>query len=263
MKPFAFWTSSVMKAQLMLLLAIAFVQLNPAAAGSVKSADAQLADHLTKSLQEQLTAAVVDVDVARGVATLSGTVGRLSDRILAEEIAHSTPGVTAVRDDLDLITLPVSDKELAQQLSDRIHYSRREIGFTFPSVKLAVKDGVVTATGEVNDYLEHAMVRSMITSHDGVKRLNDELRVASTVDPDEDTRIAVAKTLAGEAIEARVESGVVHLMGSVPTQQKATELADKIRKISGVIGVDNDLAVKPSPVADLGLTSFINDDVHR
>jgi len=263
MKRFALSTSSLIKTCLMLLIAIAFVLINPAAAGTVKSADAQIADKLSQSLQQQLTAAVVDVHVAHGVATLTGTVGRLSDRILAEQIAHSTPGVTAVRDDIDLITLPVSDKELAQQLSDRIHYSRAEIGFTFPNVKLTVKDGVVTATGDVNNYLEHAIVRSMLTSNEGVKRLDDQLHVDSSVDPDEATRIAVAKALTGEPVEARVEFGVVHLMGSVPTQEKATELANKVRKISGVIGVDSELAVKPSPLADLNLTSFINDDVHR
>jgi len=171
--------------------------------------------------------------------------------------------VIAVRDDIDLITLPISDKALEQQLSDRIHYSRAEAGFSFPNVKLTVRDGIVTATGDVNDYLEHAMVRSMIASSDGVKRLDDKLHVASTVDPDEETRIAVAKAIAGEPVEARVEFGVVHLLGSVPTQEKATELANKVSKISGVIGVDSELAVKPSPLADLNLTSFINDDVHR
>ncbi|HWC17919.1 MAG TPA: BON domain-containing protein, partial [Terriglobales bacterium] len=87
--------------------------------------------------------------------------------------------------------------------------------------------------------------------------------VLSTVDPDEETRIAVAKAIAGEPVEARVEFGVVHLMGSVPTAEEATELADKVRKISGVSGVDSELAVKPSPIADLDLTLFINDDVHR
>jgi osmotically-inducible protein OsmY len=122
---------------------------------------------------------------------------------------------------------------------------------------------VVTATGDVNTYLEHAIVRSMITSNEGVKRLDDQLHVDSSVDPDEDTRIAVAKALAGEPVEARVEFGVVHLLGSVPTQEKATELANKVSKISGVIGVDSELAVRPSPLADLNLTSFVNDDVHR
>jgi len=263
MKRFVFSTNSLLKACLMLLIAIAFVVINPTAAGTVKAADAQLAAKLTKSLKDQLTAAVIDVHVVHGVASLTGTVGRLSDRILAEEIAHGTPGVTGVRDDMDLITLPINDKELMRQLSDRIHYSRAAAGFTFPNVKLAVKDGAVTVTGEVNDDLEHAMLRSMITSNDGVKRLDDQLHVVSTVDPDEETRISVAKALAGEPVQARVESGVVHLMGSVATAEKATELADKVRKISGVIGVDSELAVKPSPIADLGLTSFINDDVHR
>ncbi|HWC19012.1 MAG TPA: BON domain-containing protein, partial [Terriglobales bacterium] len=216
MKPSLVSTSSIVKACFMLLIGTGFVLINPTAAGTIKADDAQLAAKLTKSLQDQLTAAVVDVQFAHGVATLTGTVGRLSDRILAEEIAHGTPGVTVVRDDIELIPLPISDKELAQQLSERIHYSRAEAGFTFPNVKLTVKDGVVTATGDVNDYLEHAMARSIITSNDGVKRLDDQLHIVSTVDPDEETRIAVAKALEGEPVQARVEFGVVHLMGSVP-----------------------------------------------
>ncbi|GEM_PF-3068081 len=71
MKGFEFSTSSFAKACVMLLIAIAFVLINPAAAGTVKSADAQVADKLSRSLQEQLTAAVVDVHVAHGVAILT------------------------------------------------------------------------------------------------------------------------------------------------------------------------------------------------
>jgi osmotically-inducible protein OsmY len=73
----------------------------------------------------------------------------------------------------------------------------------------------------------------------------------------------VAKALAGEPVEAKVAYGVVYLRGSVPTQEKANALANKVRQVSGAIGVDNELAVNPSPIADLSLTSFINDDVHR
>lgn len=264
MKKILFSSTSFVRACLMALIALSFVLMSPSAAAALKSSqDVQLREKLAHALQDQLPLTVVDVHVANGVAILTGTVGRLSDRILAEEIAHSIPGISAVRDQLDLIALPVSDHELSQQLSERLHYSRSEAGFTFPNVRLMVKNGIVTATGDVNDYLEHAMVRSMIASEDGVRGLDDQLHVASNYDPDEDTRIAVAKALAGELVQAKVELGVVHLMGSVPSQEKAAELAHKVRTISGVIGVDSELAVKPSPVADLNLTSFINDDVHR
>ena len=249
----------------MVLFALGFVMLSPSAAAStiVRAQDANTQQKLTTTLQQRVPMAVISVRVANGTATLTGTASRLCDRILAEELAHSTPGISAVRDEIELITLPVDDKELAQELLDKLRYSRADAGFTFPNVKLTVKDGVVTAVGEVKDAVERSMVRSMIASEDGVKGLNDELNVSSTYDLDEETRIAVAKALAGEPVNAKVEFGVVHLMGSVPTQDKATDVANRVRNISGVIGVENELAVKPSPIADLSLTSFINDDVHR
>ena len=252
-----------LRVAIMTLIALAFVLAVPSAAAMPRSADLKTQANLAKALETQIPNAVLSVHVSNGTATLSGTVGRLCDRMLAEEIALQTPGIEAVRDDSDLIVMPVSNEELSRQLSDRVHYSRAEAGFSFPKVKLTVKDGVVTAEGEVDDAVEHAMLRAMIASEDGVKGLVDHVQVSWTGDPDEETRIAVAKALDGKPVQAKVEFGVVHLLGSVPTQQEAAAIANKVRGLSGVVGVENELQVKPSPLADLQLSSFINDDVHR
>jgi len=71
-------------------------------AAAVEHKDEQLKDAVEKRLKarEELSDASIGVEVADGVARLTGTVGSQSDRLIALNVARSTDGVRSVIGDL-------------------------------------------------------------------------------------------------------------------------------------------------------------------
>lgn len=121
-------------------------------------------------------------------------------------------------------------------------------------IGVAAEKGVITLAGHVGSYSEKLAALAAVRRVRGVRAVADELRVRFP----EEKKIAddeIAKraadildwdtTVPRGAIEVTVRDGWVTLAGDVnwEFQRKAAE--DDVRKLSGIFGLTNNIAIKP------------------
>ena len=126
------------------------------------------------------------------------------------------------------------------------------------AIGVAVTDGAVTLTGNVPTYgRKLAAVRAASRVY-GVKAVADELRVKLDTDPRDDSDIAraIAHVLEWNTqipegqVHARVQAGWVMLEGEVEWDYQRHEVERMVRNVRGVVGITNNLLVKPRVSAD-------------
>ena len=122
-------------------------------------------------------------------------------------------------------------------------------------IGVEVKNGVVTLAGEVSSYTEKLNAERAAQRVNGVKALAVEMKVKlSEFGKRTDADIAEsAKNILGwtsslpaDAVKVLVEGGWLTLSGDVEWQYQRQDAADSVRYLSGVTGVSNQFAIKPS-----------------
>lgn len=122
-------------------------------------------------------------------------------------------------------------------------------------IGVEVKNGVVTLAGEVSSYTEKWNAERATQRVNGVKALAVEMKVKlSNFGKRTDADIAEsAKNILGwtsslpaDAVKVLVEGGWLTLSGDVEWQYQRKDAADSVRYLSGVTGVSNQIAIKPS-----------------
>ncbi len=122
-------------------------------------------------------------------------------------------------------------------------------------IGVEVKHGVVTLAGEVGSYTEKWNAERAAQRVSGVKALAIELKVKlSAIGQRSDAEIAESaknilawsSPLPAETIKVMAENGWLTLSGDVEWQYQRQDAADSVRKLSGVTGVSNQIAIKPS-----------------
>ena len=122
-------------------------------------------------------------------------------------------------------------------------------------IGVEVKNGVVTLAGKVSSYSEKWNAERAAQRVSGVKALAVELKVKlSEFGSRTDADIAEsAKNILGwtsslpeDAIKVMVEGGWLTLSGDVEWQYQRQDAGDSVRYLSGVTGVSNQIAIKPS-----------------
>lgn len=122
-------------------------------------------------------------------------------------------------------------------------------------IGVEVKNGVVTLAGEVSSYTEKWNAERAAQRVNGVKALAVEMKVKlSEFGKRTDADIAEsAKNILGwtsslpaDAVKVLVEGGWLTLSGDVEWQYQRQAAADSVRYLSGVTGVSNLIAIKPS-----------------
>lgn len=220
---------------------------------SVRMADSKIEQAVREALDQNPAFSPIDVSVLRGVVSLSGEVEHYQDKVDVEAAARSVPGVREVHDAISITTPQESDTDLQRELEDRIHYARADLGMTFPGVRIEVHDGQVILSGTVNDPIEHAVALTLAGTADGVTSVRDQIQAAPAASIDDSVRIEVNKTLYGSGlqpydassqIQATFRYGTVTLLGAVDTARDRDDLVSRIRGISGVTSVDDELLVK-------------------
>jgi osmotically-inducible protein OsmY len=148
---------------------------------STKSAD--VADNIRKSLdQANLKNVSVVQDRDKGVVTLGGTVAADADKTQAESIAKSIAGGQVVSDQVAVIPVGAErdaktvnsdlDKGIESNLDAALILNKLR-----QSVKDAVKNGVVTLSGEVGSQSERAQAETVAAAVPNVLQVVNELQV--------------------------------------------------------------------------------------
>ncbi|WP_339546740.1 BON domain-containing protein [Pseudomonas sp. RA_35y_Pfl2_P32] len=122
------------------------------------------------------------------------------------------------------------------------------------NIGVAVDKGVVTLTGHVTNYAQKVRVERAVKTIKGVRALAEEIQVrlnkgAGTADDTIANRalniIDWSADIPQGAAKVIVENGWVSLEGQVDWQYQKETVERAVRKLSGVVGVDNRLTLRP------------------
>jgi hyperosmotically inducible protein len=116
---------------------------------SCKPKDADVKTAIEKSVSADATLSGVVVEVKDGVATLSGTVNNEADKAAAVAKAQAIKGVKSVVDNI-APPAPISEIPVVSAADATLEAGLRDLTKDLSEVKYAVKDGVITLTGEIS-----------------------------------------------------------------------------------------------------------------
>jgi hyperosmotically inducible periplasmic protein len=285
----------------------------PAAAGDQAMRDDEQtvnAEWVTTKIQSQyfLTGDVaggkIEVTTSdTGVVTLAGEVESEEARGRAVQIAQETEGVRQVDNQLRVGTgaravgqpgvaqqdrpmgdrpagevaragegEPVDDRWLTTKIQSQ-YFMDAEVSDR--NIEVETREGVVTLRGEVHTEAERRQALAVARNTDGVREVNDELRVVAAAaagpagqpqpvagraagQPVDDTWVTtkiqskffLEQQVKGSDVDVATRDGVVTLRGAVESDQ-ARQTAETIaRETEGVSRVVNELRVAPADTAD-------------
>jgi osmotically-inducible protein OsmY len=215
------------------------------------------------------------VTVSDGQATLTGEVDSWAQKQWAELLAGEVRGVKGVKNDLTIkYSASRPDKEVADDVVATI---ARDVYLTGLPITATVKEGTVTLTGTVGNWLEKERATDQAYCVSGVRHVKNDLSVEwwkeygvrkSTPAPSDDqlqktVRDELYEDLRVDPFELSVDAslGWITLRGSVPTYFQRGIAEQDARDIVGVTGVTNLLSVGPFPRSDNAIKSEIVSDV--
>lgn len=166
---------------------------------------------------------------------------------------------TEVRSDIDI------QRDVLEELKWDARVQPNEIG-------VAAKDGVVTLTGWVDSYTKKWAAEEAAHRVKGVKAVANDIEVRlphSAERTDADIAEAVVRALQWDAfvpvekIKVTVSKGWVTLEGEVEWQFQKEDAERVVRRLTGVKGVSNLIAVKPKAPTPSELKEKIEDALVR
>ena len=201
----------------------------------------------------------VKVDVQAGIATLSGTVDLYEYKMDADKRVHKVKGVSAVRNDIQVAGPNVSDQELQAKLLEKLTYDRVGYGNVFNAIALNVQNGVVTLGGHARTDVDKDSALALVSTYPGVKEVENEIQVDPVSIMDDQTRMAVARSVYGypslnryaidpaKTIRISVQNGHVELYGVVDSQADKETAFIRANGVPGVFSVKNYFQVANQP----------------
>lgn len=171
--------ATMMSGALLAILAVG--TLSGCSSAPTKSAD--VSDAIRQSLdQAGLKDVSVSQDRDKGVVTLTGTTTSEADKAQAESIASSIGAGQVIAD--QIAVRPPGGESIAKKVDSDLDEG---IGKNFDAVlvqhkldsaiKYAVKNGVITLTGNVNSQTRRASVEQLAAGVPNVKQVVNELEV--------------------------------------------------------------------------------------
>jgi len=121
-------------------------------------------------------------------------------------------------------------------------------------IGVAVKDGVVTLSGHVGSYAEKLAAEKAVKRVKGVKAIAEEIDVRYPEDKKTADDEIAARALSllrwsavvpVDSVMVKVQDGWVNLSGQVNWQFQRSAAEAEIRRLSGVVGLVNSIAIKP------------------
>ena len=150
----------------------------------------------------------------------------------------------------------MNDKQLRQHVLDELDF---EPSIDASEIGATVKDGVVTLTGHVASYAQKVSAERAVWRVKGVKAIAQDLEVrypdARKLQDDDIAKRAISilnwdAAVPAEDIRLTVQSGWVTLSGVVHWQYQRMAAENDIRKLSGVVGITNNISIQPTIQAD-------------
>jgi osmotically-inducible protein OsmY len=182
----------------------------------------------------------VGVQVHSGIVTLTGTVGTWAKRVAARAAAHRVVGVRDVADELQVklfASATPSDVEIAEAARAAMKWN---VVIPEEHITMTVSHGIVTLAGSVDDASQRDEVVRSVGQLEGVRAINNEIKLLATVVSPARLRAAIEAALTRHATrEAKkvlldIEGGTVTISGEVDS---LAERQAVIGAVSGTRGV--------------------------
>jgi osmotically-inducible protein OsmY len=144
----------------------------------------------------------------------------------------------------------MNDRSLQEAVIDELEF---EPSVNAAHIGVSTNSGVVTLTGHVDSYTQKLAAEMAAARVTGVKAIAEELEVRYPFDPPDDSDIAKNALQAlscdfevpKDSVTVKVDKGWVTLSGSVDWYYQKSAAATDVRKLRGVVGVNNDIMIKP------------------
>ncbi|MDQ0008314.1 osmotically-inducible protein OsmY [Luteibacter jiangsuensis] len=162
----------------------------------------------------------------------------------------------------------MNNPQLRQNIIEELDF---EPSIDTSGIAVAVDDGIVTLSGHVGTYAEKVNAERATWRVKGVKAIAQEIKVRlpfeKKVNDDEVARRAVDilawnTWVPRDAVKVRVSNGWLTLTGSVKWDYQRREAEKAVRKLSGVLGVTNEIALAPA-IQATDIRQRINDALKR
>lgn len=201
----------------------------------------------------------VKVKAKDGVVTLSGTVQDKDARALAVDTVENLPGVTSVNNEIEIAPAHEerSDAWIALKIRGRL-LVKGNVSAT--ATKVAVSEGVVTLSGEVDNLAQKELTAIYAAEIEGVRSVNNELVVDSTPEPADLTlnekiddasitsqvKYALLTHKSTSALKTKVSTadGVVTISGNADSDAEKSLVTKLASDVRGAKSVLNNMVVK-------------------
>jgi len=153
------------------------------------------------------------------------------------------------------MSIKLNDKQLRQHVIDELDF---EPSIDSADIGVTVENGVVTLIGHVTSYAQKLSAERATWRVKGVKAIAQEIQVRIPSDKknndDEIAQRAISmlawnSSVPREAVKVKVQDGWVTLTGQVNWNYQRVAAEAAVRKLTGVVGVINNVSLAPTTVA--------------
>ncbi|MDD3147709.1 MAG: BON domain-containing protein [Candidatus Riflebacteria bacterium] len=202
----------------------------------------------------------ISTEAKDGVVTLTGTVAVDSQRVLAQETAGNTPGVSSVDNKLVTVAEAAADKAdywIRKKVKLNLYFHRHvNAGKTVVSVR----DGVVTLRGEAISAAQKDLTTEYAMDINGVTDVKNLMTIADAPKVEERTlgekiddasvvaqiKAALLAHRSTSALTTKVEAreGAITLTGIASNEAEKTLVTKLVTGIQGVTVVNNAMTIQ-------------------
>jgi hyperosmotically inducible protein len=232
------------------------VLLSMSAMAATGRYDTQIQQAVSQKLHQSKQLQNVKPTVEDGIVTLTGSVDLYQDKLDAARKAKKISNATGVRNDITIAGENLPDAQLQQKLAKKLEYDR--VGYrdnAFNYIAVAVKDGVVTLSGDAYWDVPRDSAMSIVARTQGVKDVVDNVKVLPTSIFDDSIRRRTARAIYGDSVLGRygidpadpiriiVDNGHVTLYGTVQSAMDKNIAGIRASAVPGAFSVENKLVV--------------------
>ncbi len=228
------------------------------------------------TLNEHLNSFVIDVEVEKGMVTLSGEVENDIEKELAEEIARGVEGVWKVENNISVepearkraegkdrdFFEAVDDATTTARVKYRLLWNQHTDGL---DIDVSTKEGVVTLAGLTASEIEKDLAVQIAENTKGVRKVVDNLKVSEKEAAAEKrsvlektgqlvsdawitskvkTTLLMSKDAEGASVNVNTEDAVVTLEGTVKSKKQEQQIIDLAENVVNVKSVRSNLSVE-------------------
>jgi osmotically-inducible protein OsmY len=191
----------------------------------------------------------VDVQVSKGVVTISGTVPSYPARMAVQNAVHRVNGVLDVANEVEIkAKRPFTDAEIAHAVRSTLRWAA---DLPEDQIETTVSDGWVTLEGIVDTLTQKRDAESVVQGLLGVRGVINTIEVQRDRTNEEELRSLIKSALDRRAdreadrIRIKIRDGEVSLYGKVHSWQERKAVVGSITQTKGVRKINDELRVDP------------------